>query len=275
MTYDASRVGSNYSYKQLSRSLGASMGTRLSTFLPDRTWAFFTTYNVGYSYRIMQIEGGHNYYFRNTAPQLTSTFTQNLTYNTVNHPFKPTEGQKIGLGFEYGGWQFGTDSPFVRATLEYEKVSSITDRHIFALNTSYGYMQNLSHGDIPIWDLYRPGGENSIRGYRYGQVGSVRLDNNLQQVVVGGNKQFITNLEYQFKIADAFRTVLFYDMGQAWAQGVQVFTEGLRRSAGIELRFFLPISPAPLRLIWAKKLNPYPFDTSNSTDFQFSIGTTF
>jgi outer membrane protein assembly factor BamA len=44
---------------------------------------------------------------------------------------------------------------------------------------------------------------------------------------------------------------------------------------GIECRFFLPISPAPLRLIWSRKLNPYWFDTEGKTDFQFSIGTTF
>jgi len=82
-------------------------------------------------------------------------------------------------------------------------------------------------------------------------------------------------MEYQFKFAEMFRTVLFYDMGQAWAEGTQVFSQGLRRSAGVELRFFLPISPAPLRLIWARKLNPYPFDTSGQNNFQFSIGTTF
>jgi outer membrane protein assembly factor BamA len=101
------------------------------------------------------------------------------------------------------------------------------------------------------------------------------VDNNRQEVIVGGNKQFIVNLEYQFKLAEEFRAVLFYDMGQAWAEGTKVFHEELRRSAGIEFRFFLPISPAPLRLIWARKLNPYPFDTTGTSDFQFSIGTTF
>jgi outer membrane protein insertion porin family len=273
--YDASRVGSSYSYKQFSRSVGASVGTRLSTYLPDKTWAFFTSYGLGYTYRIMRIEGGRNYYFRNTSSQLTSTLNQSLTYNTVNHPFKPTEGQKIGVSFEYGGWQFGTDTPFFRTNLEYTKVGTLAERHTFAFNTSYGYLKNLSNSEIPIWDLYRPGGENSIRGYKFGQVGSARLDNDLVQVVVGGNKQFIANFEYQFKVAEMFRTVFFYDMGQAWAQGTKVFTEGLRRSAGVELRFFLPISPAPLRLIWTRKLNPYPFDTAGQNDFQFSIGTTF
>jgi outer membrane protein insertion porin family len=273
--YSASRVGASYAYKQYSRGMGTSVGTRLSTFLPEYTWAFFTTYSVGYRFSLIRIEGGHNYYYRNTSSQLTSTISQGLTYSTVNHPFKPTAGQKIAMGFEYGGWQFGTDTPFYRYSLEYEKVASLSERHIFAFNANYGFIKDLSSDQLPVWDLYRPGGENSIRGYRFGQVGSIMLDNNLQEVVVGGTKQFIANLEYQFKIADEFRTVLFYDMGQAWAPGTPIFSTGLKRSAGLELRFFLPISPAPLRLIWARKLNPYPFDTTGQNDFQFSIGTTF
>ena len=64
-------------------------------------------------------------------------------------------------------------------------------------------------------------------------------------------------------------------MGNAWAPGSKVFSESLRRSAGLEFRFFLPISPAPMRLIWSKKLNPYAFDTEGTNDFQFSMGTTF
>jgi outer membrane protein assembly factor BamA len=225
---------------------------------------------------------------------LTSSFSQNLTYSTVNQQFKPTEGTKLGFGFEYGGWQFGGDRPYLRATWDFSKYTNIAERHIFAVNASYGYLQNLGNEDLPIYNLYRPGGENSIRGYRYGQVGSILLDNNGYAVVVGGNKQFIANFEYQFKIADQFRLVFFYDMGNAWAPGSKIFSHdtvtykdiytgnertytnpSLLRSTGIEFRFFLPISPAPLRLIWSRKLNPYPFDTYGQNDFQFSIGTTF
>ena len=273
--YAASRVGNAYAYEQYSKGLSVSLGTRLSTFLTGQTWAWFTTYQVGYSFRIMQILGSRNYYYRDTSPQLTSTFNQTLTYSTVNHPFKPTNGMKLSAGFEYGGWQFGTDKPFYRATIGFEKVTSLGDRHIFLVNSTYGYVRNLSNNDLPIWDLFRPGGETSIRGYMYGQVGTQLLDNNGNPIIVGGNKQFIANFEYQMKIADPFRAVLFFDMGDAWAEGVKVFSETPRRSAGIEFRFFLPISPAPLRLIWARKLNPYEFDSQSKTQFQFSIGTTF
>jgi len=273
--YAASRVGNSGAYQQYSKGLSLSLGTRLSTFLTGRTWAWFTTYGVGYSFRIMQIEGSRNYYYRDTSPQLTSTFNQNLTYSTINHPFKPTSGTKLGVGFEYGGWQFGTDKPFYRTNLTFEKVGSLGDRHIFLANATYGYVRNMSSATLPIWDLFRPGGETSIRGYMYGQVGTQMVDNNGNPVVVGGNKQFIANFEYQLKIADPFRALLFYDLGNAWAEGYRVFSESPRRSMGVEFRFFLPISPAPLRLIWARKLNPYEFDNQSKTQFQFSIGTTF
>ena len=289
--YDASRVGAAYAYKQFTRSLGLSTGTRLSTFFPGNRWAFFTTYGVGYTFRMIRIEGGRSILFRDSSTQLTSTLNQSLTYSTVNHPFKPTSGTKLGMNMEYGGWQLGTDKPFMRTTWEFTKIGNIAERHIFAANITYGYLRNLSNGDLPVWDLYRPGGENSIRGYRYGQVGSVAAYNGSPNVV-GGNKQFISNFEYQFKIADQFRAVVFFDAGNAWATGSKIFNSDsvsytlngapvsyrnptLVKSAGLEFRFFLPISPAPLRLIWSRKLNPYPFDTEAKSDFQFSIGTTF
>ncbi|BDU70246.1 outer membrane protein assembly factor BamA [Geothrix oryzae] len=292
--YDASRVGVANAYKQYTRSLGLSVGARLSNWFPQSPWAWFTTYSTGYSFRLIRIEGGRNYYFRDLSNQLTSTFSQSLSFSTVNHQFKPTQGTRVAFGLEYGGWQFGGDKPFLRATWDFAKFANVADRHIFAINLNYGYLQNMGKEELPLYDLYRPGGENSIRGYRFGQVGSVLLDNTGTPVVVGGNKQFIANLEYQFKIADQFRLVFFYDAGNAWGSGTKVFSKDsvsytpygtstvitytnptLVRSAGLEFRFFLPISPAPLRLIWARKLNPYPFDTEGRTDFQFSIGTTF
>ena len=292
--YDASRVGIANAYKQSTRSLGVNLGTRLSTFMPGKRWAFFTSYSVGYNFRIIRIEGGQNYYFRDNTNQLSSTFNQSLGFSTVNHPFKPTSGTKLSFGLEYGGWQFGGDRPFLRANWEFAKYTNFADRHIFAVNATYGYLQNLSKADLPLYELFRPGGENTIRGYRFGQVGGLVNDpSSLQPVATGGNKQLIINLEYQFKIADQFRTVLFYDMGNAWGPGTKIFSHdpveyplatggkgyfknpSLLRSMGVEFRFFLPISPAPLRLIWSRKLNPYPSDTEGQNDFQFSIGTTF
>ena len=291
--YDASRVGIQNAYKQFTRSLGLSIGARLSNWFPDKPWAWFTTYGTGYTFSLIRIDGGQNFYFRDTPEILSSSFSQSITYSTVNHQFKPTDGTRLSFSLEYGGWQFGGDVPFLRATWSVAKFVSVGERNIFAINATYGYLQDLGNDPLPLYNLYRPGGENSIRGYLYGQVGSVMLDNYQHPVVVGGNKQFIVNGEYQFKIADEFRLVFFYDAGNAWSSGTKIFSRNevtyldqnnnsysyinptLVRSAGLEFRFFLPISHAPLRLIWSRKLNPYAFDTQSRTDFQFSIGTTF
>jgi outer membrane protein insertion porin family len=273
--YDASRVGVENAYRQTSKGMGVSLGSRFSNWFQDKRWAAFTTVGLGYNYRIIDIAGGRNYYYRDVRDQLTSSVTPSIVYDTVNHPFKPTMGMKLSLQLEYGGWQFGGDRPYLRTLLEAAKFTNIDERHIFAANVTYGYMKRLGNDELQPYELFRPGGENTIRGYRYGYVGSVRPDPSGRPVVVGGNKQFITNLEYQFKIADQFRFITFYDMGNAWAPGSRIFSEALRRSAGFELRFFLPISPAPMRLIWSRKLNPYEFDGEGRNDFQFSMGTTF
>lgn len=292
--YDASRVGEENAYKEKSRGAGASIGMRLSNFFPESVAAFYTTYRVGYNIRRVQFEGGKNYLYRDIGSLLTSTITQSLTYDTTDNPFKPTTGFKLGAGFEYGGWQFGTDRPFHRTTVDVSRFFSLGGRHIFGFNVSYGYIKNLSKDGIPLFDYYRPGGESSVRGYQYGQIGSFLYDDSNKPVVVGGNKQIIANLEYQFKITEDIRAVLFYDAGNAWGPGEKIFNQDLVRytnpetgvdvsynnpkllqSMGLELRLFLPISPAPLRFIWARKRNPYPFDSSGATDFQFSIGTTF
>ena len=291
--YDASRVGVANAYSQFTRSIGIGGGAYLSNWFRNKQWANFTTVNLGYNFRLIRIEGGRNYYFRDINSQVTSSVTAGITYNTVDQPFKPSRGLSASFSFEYGGWQFGGDRPYYRATWDLAKYVTLAERNTFAVHLNYGYLRNLSDQVLLPFQLYRPGGENSIRGYQYGQVGSVLFDNLGNPVVVGGNKQFIANLEYQFKVADQFRTVFFYDAGNAWGPGTSIldhsqvsYTLGngqaisyrnpsLLRSFGVELRFFLPISPAPLRLIWSRKVNPYPFDTNSQNDFQFSVGTTF
>ena len=81
------------------------------------------------------------------------------------------------MSLEYGGWQFGGDRPSLRVNWNFSKYANAGERHIFAANISYGYLRNLGREDLPLYQLFRPGGENSIRGYKYGQVGSLLLDN--------------------------------------------------------------------------------------------------
>lgn len=290
-SYDESKVGEDNAYNQKSRSLGASIGVRLSNYFPEPVWAFYTTYSVGFNLRRDQFSGGSNYLYRDIGTLKTTTISQSLAYDTVDHPFKPTRGLLVRLGFDYAGW--ASDRPYHRTSLDVTKFIGLGDRHVFGFNASYGYTNNMSPKGLPYFNYYKPGGEDSVRGYSYGQIGSIVYDNS-KPIVVGGIKKLVLNFEYQFKITEDIRAVLFYDAGNAWGPGEKMFNQNLihyanpdngvtvdyrnpklLQSAGMELRIFLPISPAPMRLIWSRKLNPYPWDRKGAMDFQFSLGTTF
>lgn len=289
--YDESKVGEDNAYNQKSRSLGATLGARLSNFFPEPIWAFYTTYSIGFNIQRDQFSGGSNYLYRDIGTLNTTTISQSLAYDTVDHPFKPTRGTLVRLGYDFAGW--GTDRPHTRTSLDVTKFFSFSDRHVFGINASYGYTNNTSKEGLPYFNYYKPGGEDSVRGYSYGQIGSIVYDNG-KPIVVGGIKKFVANFEYQFKITEDIRAVAFYDAGNAWGPGEKMFNQNLvhysnpdtgvtvdyrnpklLQSVGLELRIFLPISPAPMRLIWSRKLNPYPWDRKSAMDFQFSLGTTF
>ena len=65
----------------------------------------------------------------------------------------------------------------------------------------------------------------------------------------------------------------FFDAGNTYVDAQGWDLQLWRRSTGLEMRIFLPIFQAPIRFIYGINLDPYPDE--DSSDFSFSIGTTF
>lgn len=81
------------------------------------------------------------------------------------------------------------------------------------------------------------------------------------------------NAEYAIPITDTVEFALFYDAGNAFDDGQRVSLQDMRVDYGIEMRFFLPIFQAPLRLIYG--FIDSPRSGEKTSNFIFSIGTTF
>jgi outer membrane protein insertion porin family len=92
-------------------------------------------------------------------------------------------------------------------------------------------------------------------------------------VFPGGNQFLLFNAEYTIPLADAVEIALFYDAGNAFDDGERVRLNGMRVDYGLELRFYLPVFQAPLRLIYGFIQNPRQGE--DASNFIFSIGTTF
>jgi outer membrane protein insertion porin family len=92
-------------------------------------------------------------------------------------------------------------------------------------------------------------------------------------VFPGGNKFLLFNAEYNIPLNETVELTLFYDAGSAFDDEESLRFDDMRVDYGLEMRFYLPVFQAPLRLIYGFIQNPRPGE--DGSNFIFSIGTTF
>jgi outer membrane protein insertion porin family len=135
-----------------------------------------------------------------------------------------------------------------------------------------------------VWTPFCPPDDPNMNGVRdtgEGDFGNCRLDAGEDTngdgvygtVFPGGNKYLQFNAEYSIPVSDTVEFVFFYDAGNAFDDNQPIRLNDMRADYGLELRFFLPIFQAPLRLIYGFIQNPQPGE--DNSNFIFSIGTTF
>ncbi len=94
------------------------------------------------------------------------------------------------------------------------------------------------------------GGGGSVRGYAYSSLGPTTPGG----AVLGGRSAFDASGELRWRATDVLGAVAFFDAGDAFAQSFPSFSQPLRMSAGLGLRYYTGFGP--LRLDVAFPLNP-------------------
>jgi outer membrane protein assembly factor BamA len=92
-------------------------------------------------------------------------------------------------------------------------------------------------------------------------------------VALGGDRYWLAMVEYTIPFQSPVEIAFFGDAGNALYEDTSWGLADYRASAGIELRFFLPVFPVPLRLIYGWPLRKLPEDRTSA--FTFSIGRSF
>jgi outer membrane protein insertion porin family len=90
---------------------------------------------------------------------------------------------------------------------------------------------------------------------------------------IGGNKYALFNLEYQFPLNKkaGLGGLIFFDGGQAFAEGDDIEFGDLRTSAGAGVRWRSPFGP--LRFEWGVPLDQQ--EGEDASVFEFSVGSSF
>jgi outer membrane protein insertion porin family len=211
-----------------------------------------------------------------------SRVTPQLVRTTINNPTDPTRGTRLVFANEIvGGWLGGQVNYYKPSITWTQYIRGLSKKHYFAYNVEFGYGTGFGGLPLPFYERYFLGGERSIRGYEIRIVGPIETNPTTGgQFIAGGNKFFVTNVEYVVPLAGPLKVAAFLDYGNAFLREGIDFTD-MRGSTGAEVRFLAPFLSAPFRFIWAYNFNrgelltlPPSFRPEKTT-FRFSVGTTF
>jgi outer membrane protein insertion porin family len=221
----------------------------------------------------------------------TSSFTPGYRFDSRNDPFDPNQGFRFFSTAQFAGTVLGGTVNFIKPLIGGSGYLGLRfPRHTyFAFNLEGGYVLPYGGKDIPIFERFQIGGEQSLRGFRAGAV--LPLDKNNVVFtdesgrILGGDKYFVFNLEYVFLSVGPAKLLAFSDIGNVYHESQKFDLTRVRSSVGLEMRIFLPIFQAPLRFIYSWNLHPItPIDqfgfpinslSERRSGFDFSIGRTF
>ena len=218
--------------------------------------------------------------------RVVSKVTPQVRFNTIDHPIFPSQGRSFSLALEMAG--AGGNTRFLKPILEGTWYQPHTARTIMGLRVQYRHLQAGRPETIPVFERLWLGGEYTVRGFDIRRIGPLVSDTNPDvpqdsyqgRIVMGGNKSFLLNAEYQFVLGGPVRLVTFFDAGQVQDFGYDFTLKDFKSSTGIELRFFMPMLNVPFRLIYY--YNPQVDDVYNDRfapqekhGFRFAMGTTF
>jgi outer membrane protein insertion porin family len=198
-------------------------------------------------------------------PGKVITFEQKIARDLRNSSIHPSNGLQWSLGYKLGhGLQ---ESKYGYARMEFEAsyyTPIIAPRQlVLGLHGFVGLIGKTGKNKtLPYRELFHVGGQASVRGFDYGQIGPMYMGDS-----IGAKKAFFWNAELVFPISQDFsmKGAFFYDGGAGWdTPNLSEISQTLqdkflknnkfeyRHSVGIGLRM---LKPQPVKIDWAFKLD--------------------
>lgn len=255
-----------------------SEGFGLSTSI--RFWRYYGA-SLGYDFENVEISdvnedlglenSAYYYMYYTEGKRKISSLSPTIYYSTVDSPIFPTSGTKYLATYGYSGGFLGGDISMHKLKLQFVKFIPLWKRkHTIGIQAVYQGLKGFGKNEVPIYERYFLGGEQSIRGYDIYRIGPRTASG----AVTGGTKAFFVNFEYQIPITPQFSLAAYYDIGNAYAKGVPISLSNFYSSTGLELKVFIPMLNVPFRLIFAYN-SRLLYSTDSHFAFRFAVGPSF
>ncbi|HOO77445.1 MAG TPA: outer membrane protein assembly factor BamA [bacterium] len=293
---------------------GIPLSAGFDVYRRDRAWSEYDESRKGFDLRFRRrlfwiVQGGVIYRLEQVDisdiadgafPELyleegknwISSIVPSLSTDTRDSFLIPTRGTKNVLACELAGGVLGGSKDYVKTTYDFSYYLELWwPTWVLAFKMRAGTASAYGDTDVvPIYERFYLGGGNSIRGFRYREVGPFYQDpDDGDYEPIGGDSMLMGTFELTFPIIEMVRGALFCDIGNVWVDS-QWTEEGvgwpatedfdilsgdwfktLNSGAGIGLRLYLPIGPIKLDYGWPLRTGPDGWNDTGGR-FHFNIG---
>jgi outer membrane protein insertion porin family len=194
-----------------------------------------------------------------------------LAYDTRNSVMLPDRGQRTEFRAELAGGPLGADTDFYKFELTtHWFFKGLFEGHVLEVAGGVGVVERYDDSDrVPLFDRWFLGGINSLRGYRYRDVGPKEFGE-----PIGGRTYWVGSVEYSVPIIERLRFAVFYDIGMVYEDAFSFTQNGetgfYNDNWGVGVRLNIP-HLGPLRLDYGIPIKS-DSDNESSGRFQFSVG---
>jgi outer membrane protein insertion porin family len=198
---------------------------------------------------------------------LESKVGASISFDTRNSYRFATKGQKTDLRAEIAGGVLGGDIDVYKFEVRHSRyIRGFYEGHLLELGARTGVAQHFGSTEfVPLFERYFLGGLDSLRGYRYRDIGPHdEFDEPL-----GGDTYWFGTAEYSVPVIERVRFAMFYDVGMVYEKAWHIDISNYADNWGFGLRLNLPIGP--LRLDYGIPIHNSSGD-AGSGRFQFSVG---
>ncbi|TCK09261.1 autotransporter secretion outer membrane protein TamA [Marinobacterium mangrovicola] len=154
-------------------------------------------------------------------------------------------GYRLGIKLSGAEENIISDLSFVQIEADAKVVKSLGDDWRFLGRTQIGATAVEDFEHMPSSRRFFAGGDNSVRGYTYKELGPEDGEGNVR----GGRYLLTYSAEFDYRVAGNWRAAVFYDAGNAFDS----LSTPLKQSAGVGARWQSPIGP--IRVDLAKPLD--------------------
>lgn len=209
-----------------------------------------------WSHQYAVVSAWEDFTIGNDKAKTLLTYPQaNWVYSSTTNRINPKSGYQVGLGVRGAVEKVLSDISFAQTDVKLRAIYPLNERNSIIGRSNLGATWTDDFNRLPPSLRYFAGGDRSIRGYAYRQIGP----RDSSGTNVGGKYLATGSLEYEYYFLPDWAAATFVDAGDAFTDDYET-----KIGAGVGVRWRSPVGPIAVDIA-------HGFDEPNDDNFRLHI----